>query len=594
MKITQALQDGQEGRTFSFEFFPPKTEIGLQNLHVRLERMAKLKPTFVTVTWGAGGSTSSKSLDLALHCQKHLELTVCLHLTCTNMEKSIIDNALRKAKEAGIQNILALRGDPPRGHEYFENPSSDFVYAVDLVRYIREEYGNFFCIGVAAYPEGHAYGSIPEQQNFQLDMPYLVEKVEAGADFIVTQLFYNVDAFATFEKALRDHPSGLFKRIPIFPGLMPINSYASIRKTAKMSHALLPSSILDRLESVRGDDECVKIAGVDITSNIITRIAELTEGRITHFHFYTLNLEKSATLILERTKLLYAALAKDGAKTDTAVNGRPTIPNVSNGVNGVKRRGSSVISDPHNRVIVEEIKQGMSRMDLLRSAKDVSMGYVSDEEDFQNNIAIAEGEGSLGREATWDDFPNGRFGDARSPAYGQIDGYGVSLHVSPSQALHLWGSPQTCQDISDLFVKHINGELAVLPWYEEGLNPESRVIIDQLTYLNSHCLWTVASQPSVNAASSMDRTFGWGPARGFVFQKAFVEFFIEKSLWQSLREKLSSNAEVTFYAGSLEGHIESNAESGELNTVTWGVFPGKEIVSPTIIERVSFTAWRVR
>src|SRR4051812_37084060 len=152
-----------------------------------------LRPLFVTVTWGAGGSTAQKSLELAEICQRELGLTTCLHLTCTNMSRRLIDKVLDDAKALGIRNILALRGDPPRRAEYRdandpdpgEDDEDEFVWAADLVRYIRKNHGDYFCIGVAAYPEGHADESHPLGQSLEYDLPYLVQKVQAGADFIM-------------------------------------------------------------------------------------------------------------------------------------------------------------------------------------------------------------------------------------------------------------------------------------------------------------------------------------------------------------------------------------------------------------------------
>ena len=258
-----------------------------------------------------------------------------------------------------------------------------------------------------------------------------------------------------------------------------------------------------------------------------------------------------------------------------------------------RRRRSSVVSDPHNRLIVDDIQRtGAGQLDLLASAKEIGMPVLSELQARANIIAVSEGEGALGRAATWDDFPNGRFGDSRSAAFGLYDGYGISLPVSTSQARRLWGAPKHSDDISSLFLKHIHGELSTLPWSEDGLNPESEAIKMHLLRLNMKSWWTVASQPAVNAVKSTHEVFGWGPPGGFVFQKAFVEFFICKESWYNLKPKLDAQADVSYYAADFAGSIETSALQGDVNAVTWAVFPGKEIITPTIIELESFSAWR--
>ncbi|KAI5780807.1 methylenetetrahydrofolate reductase-domain-containing protein [Geopyxis carbonaria] len=596
-KITDKIAALPPGETFhSLEFFPPKTEMGFQNLNSRLERMAlALRPLFVTVTWGAGGSTATKSIQLAETCQRLLNLTTCLHLTCTNMSRKILDEALESAKRIGVRNILALRGDPPRNEEYFNtacdgtngNDGKEFTYAVDLVKYIREKYGDYFCIGVAGYPEGHAEGTVPEVQSASRDLPYLVEKVKAGADFIMTQLFYDVKKYLEYEQMLRDEPSGLFKDMVIIPGLMPIQSYHILRRTTKLSHASLPEDISDRLDSIKGDDAKVKAAGVDIVSDIVSQIKSAPCTTPRGFHFYTLNLEKAVSFVLEKCNLIpppdESALFTD--ESDILVSAQKRA-----------RRASSVNSNPSNLLIVDR-KEGRRDSTLLETAAEAGLlkTQVQAEQRPEVTLAISEGEGSLGREATWDDFPNGRFGDARSPAFGEIDGYGPSLHMSPAQAIALWGHPVTTADISALFVRHVTGKLSAIPWSEQGLNDETSVIQTQLLKLNKKGWWTVASQPAVNGARSEEAPYGWGPKGGFVFQKAFVEFFIAPEDFDVLEERLKAMGDdVSYYAGNGAGEYRSNMPPSEeaLNAVTWGCFKGQEIITPTIIEEVNFKAWR--
>ncbi|OCK97168.1 methylenetetrahydrofolate reductase 2 [Cenococcum geophilum 1.58] len=596
-KVTDKIAALPEDATyFSLEFFPPKTSMGFSNLQTRLERMSRaLRPLFVTVTWGAGGSTATKSLELAEICQRQLGLTTCLHLTCTNMSRSLVDDALEQAKALGIRNILALRGDAPRSEEYRDeaqllggDSNDEFTWAIDLVHYIRKKYGDYFCIGVAAYPEGHADQSHPEHQDPLFDLPYLVEKTKAGADFIMTQLFFDVEAYGRFEKLLRTHPSGVFKTIPIIPGLMPIQSYQILRRTTKLSHAKLPPDIFARLNAVKGDDELVKQIGVDILSEIIERVKKTQGTGKKGFHFYTLNLEKAVAHILERCHLIPQALIEEEEEAITFDYLANLVPPEGAVTSKDRRRLSSVNSGPRNRVIIT--KSSKSSNASFEAPEDEA-GVLKDPINTRaNTLAISEGEGALGREATWDDFPNGRWGDARSPAFGEIDGYGPTLHASTTQALRFWGYPIAVDDISSIFRRHISGELDALPWSEEGLNPETNTIRDELLKLNSKGWWSVASQPAVNGVKSTDPIFGWGPRNGFVFQKPFVEIFLPSADWKKLQQRLDQHDQITYFAGNNAGHFSASNE-GSVNPVTWGTFAGKEIITPTIIESVSFRAW---
>ena len=563
-----------------------------------------LRPLFVTVTWGAGGSTSSRSLELAEICQRQLGLTTCLHLTCTNMSQKVVDEALEVAKEIGIRNILALRGDAPREDEYRTEgqdleTGEKFVWAVDLVRYIRKQHGDYFCIGVAGYPEGHSDESNPIDQDPRRDMPYLVEKVQAGADFIMTQLFFDVNAYLDYEKLVWGWQDGVLSDIPIIPGLMPIQNFQILKRTTKLSHAKLPAAILRRLEGVKGDDESVKSVGVDILSEIVGDIQRTKLPGPRGFHFYTLNLEKAVSFILERCHLIppstpdpndYESSAIDDSLGPT-LNAAPII-HLSNGTPKLTKASIRRPSSPHNHIVSDSGSQ--------------TSGTTSpfDRASRATTLAISHGVGSLGREATWDDFPNGRFGDARSPAFGEIDGYGgPSLHLSPAAARAKWGSPMSRVDISKLFQQHIIGELDQLPWSEGGLNEETSMIRDKLCHLiEERRWWSVASQPAVDGVRSDHAVFGWGPKGGFVFQKAFVEFFIPETDWKNiLRPHLvSANIapEVSWYAapcpsfaGDGASLFQSSEEPTAVNSVTWGSFPGKEIVTPTIVEEVSFRAW---
>ena len=523
-----------------------------------------LRPLFVNVTWGAGGCTASKSLELAEICQKQIGLTTCLHLTCTNMRREVIDEALEAAKAMGIRNILALRGDPPREHEYGlldarhkddvgaaegKDSNDDFTWAIDLVKYIRRNYGDYFCIGVAAYPEGYADESYPTHQSPEHDLPYLLEKVQAGADFIMTQLFYDLDAYLRFEKLLREHESGVFASIPIIPGLMPIQSFDMLKRITKLSHAKLPAELLKRLEGVAGDDEAVKRVGVDAVSEVVEGIKKAELGGPQGFHFYTLNLEKAVGYILERCKLISS---DSDDEDEQAIDDSPANDNITTS----QTPSIEIPRVPsHRRVSSSATPQSQ----LTTSLENDNLSSASA---LGPTLATTHGIGPLAREATWDDYTNGRFGDPRSPAFYPPLSYSSStLPVSPSQALTLWGMPTTIDQITHLFTAHLSGHNPTqLPWSESStLSPETVLVLPQLLHLNSRGWWTIASQPAVDGVPSSHPIHGWGPKGGFVFQKAFVEFFLPLTEWNAnLRPYLESPAvrdSVSWYAGDFKSNF---------------------------------------
>ena len=202
--------DNKDGVTWSFEFFPPKTDAGVTNLNARLGRMRGMNPEFVDYTWGAGGSTSTLTMDLCKAAQQTHGYISNMHLTCTNMEAGKVEEALAEAKSLGIRNIVALRGDPPVGQTEWKATDTGFKCALDLVRFIREKYGDYFCVSVAGYPEGHPdqitnyeeylkVGKVSEEI-YKAEMDYLKAKVDAGADLIISQMFYDADIFLNWVK----------------------------------------------------------------------------------------------------------------------------------------------------------------------------------------------------------------------------------------------------------------------------------------------------------------------------------------------------------------------------------------------------------
>jgi len=270
---------------FALEFFPPKTDLGIASLYELFERMALLNPLWINITWAAGGSTSDKTLQICMNALKYHGLDVMMHLTCTNMDKKKVHDALVACKEAGIVNILALRGDPPKP-AYSKSGEHDFTCALDLVKYIREHFGDTFCIAVAGYPEGH-----PEAESLDKDMEYLKEKVDAGADLITTQYFYSNAEFFKYTDRVRKAEI----TVPIIPGVMPIQSYTGFSRMTQSTKMKLPTGLLEELEPIKENDEEVKDHGVMFAIKMCTEL--FSEGA-PGFHFYTLNLEPSVSRIV--------------------------------------------------------------------------------------------------------------------------------------------------------------------------------------------------------------------------------------------------------------------------------------------------------
>ncbi|KAL4244857.1 methylenetetrahydrofolate reductase family protein [Abortiporus biennis] len=552
MKISEkiAARSPDSPPFFTFEFFPPKTDQGFENLLSRIGRLNTLNPLAVSITWGAGGSTRGRSIELAGLTQAEYNVDTILHLTCTNMEEGSIDSALHDAKTRGIQNILALRGDSPRGDEYWIPTDPRFNHAIDLVKHIRSkpEFSDF-CVGVAAYPDGHPESETDEEG----ELEYLKQKVDAGAEFIFTQLFYDVDGFLNWQKKVK--AKGI--QVPIIPGIMPIQTYASFLRLTKLCGTKVPHSVMSDLVPIRHDDQKVKDYGVELAIKMIHRLT--TEGKVPGVHFCTLNLEKSVQRVIEG--LGWASGQKLANRLIAETPG--TIIHPSTPV-------SELVITPH-------------------SATDTAKNQLA----ATASIESEAGKGELNNAATWDDFPNGRFGDFKSPAYGDPNPWGSS-QISRNQVLSQWGNPTTSDDLTSIFLRYLNSKLPTTPFSPQPLSPESLMIFQHLEKLTRHSWWTVGSQPAVNGAESTNEVVGWGPKGGYVYQKCFVEFFVEESDVESIEKKVRDEGGgwVDYFAGNLKGDFKTNTSEGGRDAVTWGVFPGQEIAQSTIIEKESFLAWK--
>ncbi|MCH6578969.1 MAG: methylenetetrahydrofolate reductase [NAD(P)H] [Nitrospinae bacterium] len=288
MKIKAILEKVRP--SFSFEFFPPKDTEGFDKLFTTITQLKPCQPTYVSVTFGAGGSTRTKTIDLVGRIKSEIGLESMAHLTCVGSDRKYIAAILDTLQAQGIQNILALRGDPPQGQEEFEKPENGFAYANELVAFIRANYD--FCIGVAGHPEGHM-----ECPDKKADLDHLKRKVDAGADFIVTQLFFDNRFY--FDFIGRAQNLGI--QVPIIPGIMPILNVKQIQRFTKMCGSTIPASLMERLEAVQDDPETVRQLGIDHATEQCEHL--LQEGA-PGIHFYTLNRSNATLKILESLKKL--------------------------------------------------------------------------------------------------------------------------------------------------------------------------------------------------------------------------------------------------------------------------------------------------
>jgi len=281
----------QKKVTVSLELFPPKSEEAEEALfREALPGLACLNPSFFSVTYGAGGGTRHQSLRIAHRIRKELHIEAMAHLTCVGSTQEHLAEILEQARSLGIENLLALRGDPPKGEKAFSPVAGGFSYAVDLLRFIRSRAS--FGLGVAGYPEGHI-----ECPDKFLDWDRTAAKVEHGAEFILTQLFYHADYFLEFEDYLRNRRG---VKVPIIPGILPFLSMEQVKRFTTLSGVKLPENLLRRLETMGGNQEAERQLGVEVCTDICRRL--LKHG-VPGIHLYCLNRVPSCSELLRNLDL---------------------------------------------------------------------------------------------------------------------------------------------------------------------------------------------------------------------------------------------------------------------------------------------------
>lgn len=538
-RINDQIQSGT--KFFSVEFFPPQTESGTASLISICDRLSAAQPLFCDVTWKVGGDNASdkpnSSMTIASTIINCCGRDAMLHVTCVGQTKSDILKTLIKAKERGIKNILALRGDPPRDCEDWKAPNDGFSFATDLVVFIRQQFGNYFVIAVAGYPTGH-----PAAGTYEEDLIHLKEKVDAGADFIITQLFFEAETFLSFVRDCRN----IGIACPIIPGILPIQAYQSLQNIARLSKLKVPQKIIDTILPIKDNDEAVRNYGI---SHGIEMCRELLYDGAVGLHFYTLNREFATKTILQNL----------GLWTERPARSLPWKTSAN-----------------HARCM-EDVRP------IFWSSRPQSYIY---------------------RTADWEEFPNGRWGNSASASYRDLNDYYLfnpRARVPKSELLAMWGSELQCEeDVWDVFVCFLSGrenknghKVTCIPWNYETLADETKCFMEKLIDINQKGVLTINSQPNVNGLDSADPVHGWGNPGGYVYQKAYLEFFTSKENVEALKSVLHEFPNVNYHiVDSRCGTDYTNCPELQPIAVTWGIFPGKEIVQPTVVDPVAFKSWK--
>ncbi|XP_060062455.1 methylenetetrahydrofolate reductase (NADPH)-like [Ylistrum balloti] len=528
---------------FSLEFFPPRTNNGAINLISRIERMNEGQPLFCDITWHPAGDPGNTQKSTSSTCMAATMVNYCcvetmLHITCGRQTEEEIKTNLKNAKELGIRNLLALRGDPPDGGESWVHQDNGFNYATDLVRLIKQEHGDDFSICVAGYPTGH-----PECTSYQEDLRHLKSKVDAGADFIITQLFFKASTFLQFVKDCRN----IGINCPIIPGVLPIQAYQSLRHIVKLSRLEVPQEIIDTIEPMKDNDEAIRNYGVEQAVQMCRDL--LNSGDVYGLHIYTLNREVATIEILKRL--------------------------------------------------------GMWKEDPQRTLPfKVTANHMRCKEDVRPIFWRSRPNSYVHRTSNWDEFPNGRWGNSSAASFGDLTDYYLFYlkNRSPKESLlKMWGEDLSSeQDVWDVFYHYITGKpnglgvkVSSLPWQDDELSAETNLITEKLAAINKRGVLTINSQPNINAAPSTDPKVGWGDPNGYIFQKAYLEFFTSEKNVTVLKNILERYPLVNYHIVNSKGDVDyTNCDMTLPIAVTWGVFPGKEIIQPTVVDPIAFKTWK--
>ena len=469
-----------------------------------------------------------------------------MHVACGKLSEKQARELLDEAKRSGITNILAIRGD-----DTDPTKRGDFKYTIDFVKFVRKEYGDTFGIAVAGFPEGY-----PDSKDQERDLKFLKEKIDAGADMIVTQLFFDVDACLEYVRKCRK----IGIKCPIVPGIMPIQSYRTLVRMTSYCHVKLPEQLRKDLEPIKDDDAAVKKYGIQYGAEIVKTLFQ-SNLNIRGVHFYTLNLARSVMKICEASGL---------------------------------ERLKTVRQLPWASCAAQKRKEEGVRPIFWANRPQSYVARTQSWDEFPNGTTRSHIQCPLVFPLTYTHTRTGRWGDSRSPAWGDIDGghFGVR-RLSITKRRAAWGDRVV--DISDVcrvFARYILGEIDLTPWCEGALHHETETIQKTLLDMNSKGCLTINSQPRANGVSSDHQIYGWGGRGGVVYQKSYVEFFCSPETLALLMSRIDAkHPSLTYHAVDVSGNSYTNNKGG-VTAVTWGVWPNQEIKQPTVVDPSAFMVWK--
>ena len=631
MKLTdKLLAAAAEGTTasISFEFFAPVDE-GLEPLHERISRLARAEPLFVDVV-GVGSLKAIRSaLGLCTYARSLCGLTACLHVSAADLTRADARALLDDMRAAGFRNLLIEAG-PNSGVVSTAATGDSLLSVAQLVALARAEHGDFFCLGVEGVP-----GDGSNDDATTVGIGSLVASADAGADFILTRHTYSADEFAAFVAAAA--AAGV--RLPVIPAVAVIASWAAYQVFCQGSGVHAPPEIEAQLKAAQNDDAAFRAIAVPLASALARAL--LSSGAAAAIHFLTLNSEATLRAVLAelglfgsgvgaRRRLPWRATSDESRKAEDV---RPIF--WGNRAASYVHRTAAWSSYPTGRWSAgapraastpptqtsllgsgsigsggEQLGGAVGGSVTGASLAVVSDNTIRDTEPADTTISTATGGGGGGGGVT-PSMIHISSNAALCPLPPPLSGGGfgeLNPDLLPAGSVDerraMWGAaPKTERDIWAVFEGYVRGAVSRLPWCDDGgLAPETSALVSTLAKLNAAGFLTINSQPRVDAAPSDDATFGWGGVGGAVYQKAYIECFCPRGHLAALMEAAAargsggtSAASITYHAVDAAGtwHTTNSRVRGSVNAVTWGVFPDREVLQPTVMDPVSFvTAWR--